>query len=354
MKTRILRAGLCLFVIGAIPVLRSSGQAVPANAPASTNGIGPRIQFDSLDYVFGNVRGGTKVTHDYVFTNTGDAKLQVTSVQPGCHCTTVGQWTHEVEPGKTGVIPLQFDSTGFGGPIFRATTVTCNDKIQPTVRLQLHGTVNRPVDVSPSFVLLNIGPDASEETNGIVHITNNEEQPLQLTPPTSSTTAFTAELKTNTPGKSYDLIIKTVPPLASGNNQSVITVGTLSTNAQPIRISAVAIVQPLVAAMPPEITVPAGPLKTNMTISVSLQNKSSHLVTLSEPSVNAAGATATVTASRPGLVFTASVEFPAGFVVPLGTQFELSIKTDNPRHPVVKIPIKPGRPFAPTSVRVMQ
>lgn len=356
MKTRILKAGLCLFAVTTTLVVRSADQPAPVDVPASTNGIGPRIQFDSLSYEFGTVRAGTKVRHDFVFTNTGDATLKITGVQPGCHCTTVGEWTHEVEPGKTGVIPIQFDSTGFGGQIYRSPSVTCNDKRQPTVRFQLHGSINKPVDYSPSFVLMNIGPDASQETNGVIHITNNEDQPLLLAEPKSSQPAFTTELRTNIPGKSYDVIIKTVPPLAPGNNQAVITVAALSNNMPPIYVSALAMVQPLVAAMPPEIALPAGPLITNRTITVSLQNKGSQPLALSEPSVNAAGVTATIDVSRPGQMFTASVEFPTGFVVPMGKPLDLSVKTDNSRVPVVKIPIRQALAprFAPPLARAKQ
>ena len=354
MKTAILKAGLCVFAMVVACVMRSAGQPASANPPATTSGIGPRIQFDSLNYDWGKVSAGTKVIHDFVFTNTGDATLEITGVQPGCHCTTVGEWTHQVEPGKTGVIPIQFDSTGFGGAIYRTPSVICNDKSQPTVRLQLHGTVNRPIDISPSFVFLNIAPDASEETSNVVHIVNNETQPLLLAQPESSQPTFAAELKTNIPGKSYDVIIKTVPPLASGNNQTLITLASLSSNAQPIRISAMAMVQPLVTVTPPEIAVPAGPFKTNETISISLQNRGSHPLALSEPSVNAAGATATISVSQPGQVFKVNVEFATGFVAPAGTRLELSIKTDNPRQPMVEIPIRqaPARPFAASAVRM--
>lgn len=355
MKTWILKGSLCL-VITASLVIRSAGQPASTNAPASTNSIGPRIQFDSLNYDWGTVRVGTKVRHDFIFTNTGDATLQITGVVPGCHCTTVGEWTHQVEPGKTGVIPIQFDSTGFGGTIFRTPSVTCNDKNHPTVRFQLRGIVSKPIDVSRTFVLMSIAPDASEETNSVVRITNNEDQPLLLTAPTSTRPTFAAELKTNIPGKSYDLIIKTVPPLPTGNDQAIITVGTLSSNVQPIHISAMASVQPVVMVMPPEIGLPMGPLKTNETISVHLQNRGSHPLALSEPSVNAPGATATLDVSQPGQAFTATVQFAAGFAPPVGSPLELSINTDNPRESVVKIPIRqaPARRFMPPSARLKE
>lgn len=355
MKTWILKGGLCC-VITANLILRSAAQPAPANTPATTNGIGPRIQFDSLNYDWGSVRAGAKVMHDFVFTNTGDATLQITDVQPGCHCTTVGQWTHQVEPGKSGVIPIQFDSSGFGGPIYRTPTVSCNDKSQPTVTLQLHGTVMKPIDISRTFVMLNIPADASEETNDVVHIINNEAQPLLFAPPKSSQPTIAAELKTNTPGKSYDVIVKTVPPLASGNNLATITLESLSSNVQPIQITVMANVQPLVTVTPPEIAVPPGPLKMNETFIISLQNRGSHPLALSDPSVNTSGATATLAVLQPGRAFTASVAFGTGFVMPAGTALELSIKTDSPREPVVKIPIKQAlpRPFTPPSARMKQ
>jgi hypothetical protein len=369
MKIRISGAGLCLFFTISTFVVRAAGQPVPnassapavaqpvPTAPASTNGIGPRIQFDSLNYEFGSVRAGMKVTHDFVFTNTGDAKLEITGVQPGCHCTTVGDWTHEVEPGKTGVIPIQFDSSNFGGgPIVRAPVVICNDRNQSRVTLQLHGTITKPVDYSPSFVFLNIAADASDETNGVVHIINNEDQPLFFARPTSSQPAFATELRTNAPGKTYDLIIKTVPPLAAGNYQSLIVLTAISNSMQPINISVVAVVAPSVTVIPPEIALPAGPLKSSMTISAFVQNKGSHDLTLSEPSLNADGAKASVDVTERGKRFTASVEFPAGFTAPAGKPLELSIKTDSPRSPVVKIPIKQAAapPVAPTSARISQ
>ena len=70
--------------------------APPAAVMTSTNGIGPKIQFATPIYDFGRVRSGELVKYTYVFTNTGDRMLMVTAVQPGCHCTTAGEWTKQV------------------------------------------------------------------------------------------------------------------------------------------------------------------------------------------------------------------------------------------------------------------
>ena len=77
-------------------------------------------------YDFGRIKAGEPVKYTYVFTNTGDALLILNSVQPQCGCTAAGEWTKQVEPGKTGNIPIQFNTMGYGGNVFKQVTVTCN------------------------------------------------------------------------------------------------------------------------------------------------------------------------------------------------------------------------------------
>jgi hypothetical protein len=44
--------------------------------------------------------------YDYIFTNVGNAVLEINGVRPACSCTAAGDWFKTVEPGKTGTIPL--------------------------------------------------------------------------------------------------------------------------------------------------------------------------------------------------------------------------------------------------------
>lgn len=83
--------------------------------PAPEQRGAPKIQFDSTTFNFGRVKSGEIVKHSFVFTNSGTATLEIMDVKTGCGCTTAGAWDKKVEPGKTGIIPLQFNSTGFGG-----------------------------------------------------------------------------------------------------------------------------------------------------------------------------------------------------------------------------------------------
>src|SRR2546423_3799195 len=123
----------------------------PSPGPAATNVIGPRIQFATNTYNYGRQITGTMVNYSFFFTNTGDQVLEVPIAQGSCHCTTAGDWSKRVEPGKTGVIPVTFNSTGFSGVINRTVTITCNDKTQPTVLLTVTGTIWKPIEVNPQM-----------------------------------------------------------------------------------------------------------------------------------------------------------------------------------------------------------
>src|SRR5204862_5919739 len=121
--------------------------AAPA-APAAVQGPSPKIVFDTPIFDFGRARAGDPVKHTFVFTNTGDAALEITAVRPGCGCTTAGEWTKKVEPGKTGSIPIAVNvaATWPAGAIIKVVHVDSNDRSQPQVQLQVKGMVWKPID----------------------------------------------------------------------------------------------------------------------------------------------------------------------------------------------------------------
>src|SRR5438105_9700463 len=175
--------------------------ATTAEITASVPVTGPKIQFQTPVYDFGKVKSGDPVKYTFIFTNTGTELLILTNVQPSCGCTTAGEWTRQVEPGKTGTIPIQFNSANYGGQVLKTVTVTSNDKGQPSLGLQVKGTVWKPIDVNPAFAVMTIPADAQTNITSKVHIVNNMEELITLSPPESNNKGFSAELKTNTVGK---------------------------------------------------------------------------------------------------------------------------------------------------------
>ena len=327
-----------LMMLGTAVVGAQQTSAPPATVTTPTNAVGPKIQFATPVYEFGKIRAGEPIRYTFVFTNTGDQVLILNSVQPQCGCTTAGEWTKQVEPGGTGTIPIQVNTFGYNGLVTKQVTVTCNVASQPMTFLQLKGTLYKPIDFNPPLAVLNLPPDG-ETASVVVTITNNTDEPLMLAYPESNNRMFSAQLVTNTPGKGFQLTVAVVPPLSTGSVQGQINLRTGWTNPVVLTVPVVVNVQPAVMAIPSYITLAPGPLATAVTNSVTIQNNSTNALQLSEPVVNVPGVVAQINEIRPGRAFTATLAFPEGFTVPPGQQVELTVKSTNPKYPVIKVPI---------------
>ncbi len=337
--TRYLALASAIAVMGSV---LASAQPIPTPAPPpaapATNVVGAKIQFANTLHEFGRVKSGEPVRYTYIFTNIGDEVLSIKSVQPQCGCTAAGEWTKEVAPGKTGQIPIQFNSTGYNGPVFKQVTVTCNVSNQQIVILQLKGVVFKQIDIMPAFVALTVPADSAAAA-ATVSITNNSDEPLTLSPPESSNKALTATLVTNVPGKSFQLQIHTADPLQPGSAQTQISMHTSLTNMAVLNVPVYVNVQPPIVIVPARISVQPAPLTAAVTNSVTIQNNSTNALTLSEPTVNFPGVTVEIHALQPGHTFSTLIGFPQGFELPPGQHVELTIKSSNPKMPLLKIPV---------------
>src|SRR5580765_5184853 len=173
---------------------------------------GPKIQFASIEYDFGKVEAGVVVKHDFVFTNIGVATLEISDVRPGCGCTAAGKWDKKVKPGKTGIIPLEFNSANFSGTVSKQATVISNDPGHSNVVLEIKGTVWKPIDVSASMVAFIFSSESEPNETKTVRIVSNLDEPLKLAKPKCTNESFHAELKTVKEAKEFDLQITAVKP----------------------------------------------------------------------------------------------------------------------------------------------
>lgn len=107
------------------------------------------IQFEEKEHDFGQVsEEGGAITHQFVFTNTGDAPLVISNVKASCGCTTPS-WTREpVAPGKEGAIEAQYNPKNRPGAFKKSITVTSN-ATPPTQILYIQGIVT-PKPKSPA------------------------------------------------------------------------------------------------------------------------------------------------------------------------------------------------------------
>ncbi len=324
---------------------------VPASNTATnaglTNAIGPKIRFATPIYDFGRAKSGEVIKYTYVFTNIGDQGLEISNVHPQCGCTTAGEYSKSVCPGGTGSIPIQFNSANYpAGQVIKATTVTYNDKTQPTVMLQLKGTIWKPVDLIPALVWLNLPPDVPTAAM-VVRIVNNTDEPMIVQTPECTSKAFAFQLTNTIPGKEYQLTVSVVPPVPVGNTPGQVTIKTSLTNAPVLNLSVYANRQPALTVLPVQIPLPPAPLPNKLTQNITIQNKGTNALSLSDPSFSLEGVDIQVNTLQTGRVYSVALTFPQGFTIPQGQSAAFTVKTSHPQFASVRVPVmQMSRPVA--------
>jgi len=322
----------------------ATANAAPTNSPAPVVRVGKDV-FD-----FGRVSSGERITNEFVFTNSGAAALIISNVTPACHCTSAGAWTREVQPGKTGIIPLVLDSTGFFGPITRTVSVTCNDPRHPIFSLTMRGTVWRPIEITPVNAIFSLASDVETVEPVVLHITNNFDQPVTLSEPECPNQAFSAELKTIQPGKEFALTVKLKTPINPTSVSAMITMKTSSPRVPVLNASAFAIVRPAINIVPAQINLLPGPLAIPTTNVVTIINSSTNhgTLALTELSGPTNGVSVQMKEIQPGRQYALTVGFPAGYQAPPGGPVEITVKSSHPQYKLIKIPImQPAAPLQP-------
>lgn len=109
--------------------------------PAAVHGEGAKLKFDSTLYDFEliNENGGC-VSHDFTFTNIGDAPLVIIDINTNCGCTTAQYPQAPISPGEQGIIEITFDPKGNPGEFAKEIIVKSNAHKKRT-KLHIKGMV---------------------------------------------------------------------------------------------------------------------------------------------------------------------------------------------------------------------
>ena len=318
---------------GLLSCLAEAKELQPRAAP------GPKIQFSSTEYDFGKVEAGVVVKHGFVFTNIGTATLEIGDVRPGCGCTTAGTWTRRVKPGKTGIIPLEFNSGNFSGAVSKQATVICNVPGQTNVALEIKGTVWKPIDISASMIAFILSSESARNETKTVRIVSNLDEQLKLSDPQCTNEFLKAELKTVKEGKEFELQITAARPSAYSSIAAPISVKTSSAKMPTIEVIAYVMLQQPVTVIPPQILLLPGSVSNAVREVVTVRYTGTNAFALSDATVNAPGATVRTQETEPGRSFNLTVDFPPGFQVEPNQKVELTVKSNHPQFPLIRVPV---------------
>ncbi|MCH5221988.1 MAG: DUF1573 domain-containing protein [Muribaculaceae bacterium] len=119
--------------------------AIAPAAARKTPGDKVGASFESLKYEFGTVSSeDAPVTHEFVFTVTGDSPVAILSANANCGCTTPEYNRKPTAPGKTNAVKVSFVPKGQRGEIYKEIRVRLKngDGKSETITLLLTGFVD--------------------------------------------------------------------------------------------------------------------------------------------------------------------------------------------------------------------
>jgi hypothetical protein len=104
----------------------------------------PKIAFESVTFDFDTAQQGSKVKHDFVFTNEGNSELIIRKVKSSCGCTATNPEKMNLQPGESSKIGIIFNTAGRKGKQHKSVTVIANDPEKSKTILRISGIIELP------------------------------------------------------------------------------------------------------------------------------------------------------------------------------------------------------------------
>ena len=103
--------------------------------------LAPKIKFDSKEFNFGTVKLGDVVEHSFFFTNLGKQELNIRNVTPNAGCSVKSKGKSILKNGEKSQIDIVVNTRGRTGKLHKTITVISNDPQQPSIILNIVGTL---------------------------------------------------------------------------------------------------------------------------------------------------------------------------------------------------------------------
>lgn len=111
---------------------------------AIINLLSPRLETADFSWIvttydFGKIKVNKPATHEFRFTNSGDAPLVISSVQASCGCTVTDYSKDPIAPGGEGYVKATYNAAKVG--VFSKTVTVNANAEESVVQLTIKGEV---------------------------------------------------------------------------------------------------------------------------------------------------------------------------------------------------------------------
>lgn len=122
----------------------------------------------------------SQVTSDVKLKNSGTAMLHIRKVETSCGCTSAPLDKDSLAPGEETMMRITLNLPHANGPLAKTVTVLSDDPKAPSQVLHLLADVQRPFQLSSSFIPFNKGK-VGDAIEGVVTFTSNGKVPVTVT-----------------------------------------------------------------------------------------------------------------------------------------------------------------------------
>lgn len=283
----------------------------------------------------GEVWRGENPRYAFAIRNTGDAPLEIIEAKPNCGCV-VPSYDKVIPPGKEGRIEAELRTATYRGRIFKMIDVTSNDPETPKLSLRLLATVKSVITVLPSespvIGLKDSGPTIHEMTVQVA-----EKDPVQITNATCTVPYASVDVEPAGKPNEYKLklTVRTDAPL--GRSAFLVSVTTTSKREPQLNITAICekgILAVPVAAYMGTIT-PQTVMPVNQIVTLSRREGSFKIQTvqIDDPNIEVRRETL-----QEGSQYRLMLVYKGGWQ-PGQVRRKLTVQTDDPRQPMIEIPV---------------
>ncbi|MCO6465997.1 MAG: DUF1573 domain-containing protein [Bradyrhizobiaceae bacterium] len=137
-------------IVFAIVLSAASAAAQPAIEVSDTLDFGtvvPEQKLNELASVHGKV----------IVRNNGDSVLVISDMHPSCGCTTPKLEKDTISPGEQTTLNVGLNLPTLNGELNKTVSIYSNDPKHPVKVLHIHADVQRPIQLSSSFIPFNKG-----------------------------------------------------------------------------------------------------------------------------------------------------------------------------------------------------